>query len=75
MLRNIDCKKNMVVKKKKVEDKCIPSILQYVRHMSLQDTDAVWGQFFLLSHEVELSGEHESCKRVKESVEIWSTGD
>lgn len=46
------------------EEKCVPPILQCVGDMSLQQTDAVWGQFALLSHAVELSGEHESCQSV-----------
>lgn len=48
-----------------VEDKCVPPVLQCVRDMSLQQADAVWGQFAVLSHVVELSGEHERCQSVK----------
>lgn len=48
-----------------VEDECIPAVLQCVGHMSLQQADAVRGQFAFLSHVVELSGEHESCQSAK----------
>lgn len=44
---------------------CIPSILQYIGHVSLQITDAVWGQYVFLSHMVQLGGEHECCRWFK----------
>lgn len=47
------------------EHTCIPAVLQCVCDMSLQQADAVLGQFAVLSHVVELSGEHESCQSVK----------
>lgn len=51
-----------------VEKKCIPSILQDIGHMLLQNADAVWGQFVLLSHVVQLGGEHEGCKGVEKQT-------
>lgn len=44
---------------------CIPSILQYVGHVSLEVANAVLDQYVLLSHVVQLGGEHKSCKYVE----------
>lgn len=44
---------------------CIPSILQYVGHVSLEVANAVWDQYVVLSQVVQLGGEHKSCKCVE----------
>lgn len=54
-----------------IEKCCVPSILQYIGHVSLNDYDAIGGQLIVFSQAVQLGAEHGGCKGAEVTGKFW----